>query len=145
MQRNLTKKQIIREIEQCFVRGNKLLIFGNGGSAAEASHFAAEFIGIGFPAIALTDPAIITSLANDNTYNGVFSMQITALGKNGDVAIGISSSGDSFNVNWGLNIARINELIAIDFPRRGSTTSEVQENQLRLIHQIYDHFKPDAN
>lgn len=141
----MTYKQIIKIIETCFKEGNKLLIFGNGGSAAEASHFAAEFIGLGLPAIALTDPAVLTALSNDYNFRGVFSMQIEALAKPGDVAIGISSSGESFNITWGLIVAKERDLIAIDFPRRGKTTSQIQNNQLKLIHQIYDHFKQNAS
>lgn len=133
--------EIIKSIRECFKNGGKLLIFGNGGSAAEASHFAAEFIGIGLPAIALNDPAVITSLANDNSYSLIFTLQINALGKKGDIAIGISSSGHSKNVNLALNYANAVGLKAIDFPRKGKTTSEIQNNQLRLIHEIYEAFK----
>ncbi len=136
-----TNHKLIKQIRTAFLDGKKLLIFGNGGSAAEASHFAAEFIGIGLPAIPLTDPAVLTSLANDYGYFHVFSRQILALGEPGDIAIGISSSGYSENVNLALRIARDCGLIAIDFPRVGLTTSEVQNNQLALIHQIYEAFK----
>jgi D-sedoheptulose 7-phosphate isomerase len=137
----MTKKQIIKRLREAFEKGNKVLIFGNGGSAAEASHLAAEFIGIGLPAIALTDPSVVTSLGNDFGFNTIFSRQIFALGNKGDVAIGISSSGKSFNVNAGLRLARISGLTAIDFPRKGIKTATVQNNQLKLIHEIYQAFK----
>jgi D-sedoheptulose 7-phosphate isomerase len=90
---------------QCLRSGGKLLFFGNGGSAADAQHFAAEFVGrfvkerLGLPAVALTtDSSILTAIGNDYGFDRIFSRQIEALGKPGDVAIGISSSGNSPNV-----------------------------------------------
>lgn len=132
----VTKKDIVKLIEKCFENGGKVIIFGNGGSMAEASHFATEFIGIGLPAIALSDPATITALANDFAYDIVFDTWLGAIYKENDLVIGISSSGKSINVNLGLMNRN-----AIDFPRKGKTTSEVQENQLKLIHEIYEYFK----
>lgn len=131
-------KNISEAIIRCFERGGKLLVFGNGGSAAESSHFAAEFIGIYLPAIALNDPAVLTSLANDFDYDLVFSKQIIALGKPGDLAIGISSSGKSDNVLIALEEARELELEVIDWPRIGKGTAQIQENQLRLIHEVFE-------
>ncbi len=88
-----------------FKSGNKLLLFGNGGSAADAQHIAAEFVNrfrVERPplaAIALTtDSSALTSIANDYDYSMVFAKQIQALGKPGDVAIAISTSGNSANV-----------------------------------------------
>ena len=85
--------------------GGKILIFGNGGSAADAQHIAAEMVGRykaerkGLPAIALTtDTSILTSIGNDYGYSHIFNRQIEALAKNGDVAIGISTGGSSINV-----------------------------------------------
>jgi D-sedoheptulose 7-phosphate isomerase len=85
--------------------GGKLLFFGNGGSAADAQHLAAEFVGRfvkerrGLPAVALTtDSSILTAVGNDYGFDRIFSRQIEALGNPGDVAIGISSSGNSPNV-----------------------------------------------
>lgn len=89
--------------------GNKLLFFGNGGSAADAQHIAAEFVNrflanrAPLAAIALTtDTSILTSIANDFDFGALFSRQITALGKKGDVAFGISTSGNSPNVINGI-------------------------------------------
>ncbi|MCR4842484.1 MAG: D-sedoheptulose 7-phosphate isomerase [Eubacterium sp.] len=86
-------------------KGNKIMTAGNGGSAADAQHFAAELVGRfmkerpGIPAIALTtDSSVLTSIGNDYGYDEVFSRQINALGKKGDVFIGISTSGNSQNV-----------------------------------------------
>ena len=95
--------------------GNKLIIFGNGGSAADAQHIAAEFIGRfklerkSFPAIALTtDSSILTSVGNDFSFDLIFSRQCESLVKKGDVVIGISTSGNSKNVNLGMSTARDN-------------------------------------
>jgi len=88
-----------------FKSGNKLLLFGNGGSAADAQHIAAEFVNRfrverpPLPAIALTtDSSALTSIANDYDYTQVFAKQVQALGRSGDVAIAISTSGNSGNV-----------------------------------------------
>ena len=94
-------------IAACFRRSNKVLICGNGGSAADAQHMAAEFVNRlssdferpGLPAIALTtDTSVLTSYANDYGYEGVFERQVGALGQQGDILIGISTSGNSKNV-----------------------------------------------
>jgi D-sedoheptulose 7-phosphate isomerase len=92
-------------LASCIATGNKVLIFGNGGSAADAQHLAAEFVNrfqIERPplaAIALTtDTSILTSIGNDYHFDEIFSKQIQALGKKGDIAWGISTSGNSPNV-----------------------------------------------
>lgn len=92
-------------VVQAFVRGNKLLLFGNGGSAADAQHIAAEFVNRfrierpPLPALALTtDTSAITSIANDYDYKEIFAKQLKALGKEGDVALAISTSGNAANV-----------------------------------------------
>ena len=93
--------------------GRKLLIFGNGGSASDAQHLAAELVGrfmrerAGLPAMALTtDTSVLTSIANDYSFKQVFARQIEALGQAGDVALGISTSGESPNVVVALQVAR---------------------------------------
>ena len=93
--------------------GGKILIFGNGGSAADAQHIAAELVGRykverkGLPAIALTtDTSVLTSISNDYGYNHVFDRQVEALANKGDVAIGISTGGTSGNVISGLKTAK---------------------------------------
>ncbi|NPA40295.1 MAG: D-sedoheptulose 7-phosphate isomerase [Thermodesulfobacteria bacterium] len=92
--------------------GGKLLIFGNGGSAADSQHLAAELVNRfkkerkPFPAIALTtDTSILTAVANDYSFEEVFEKQIIALGKKGDIALGISTSGNSPNVIRALKTA----------------------------------------
>jgi len=93
--------------------GNKLIVFGNGGSAADAQHIAAELVGRyraerrGLPAIALSaNLAVLTAVANDYGFDEVFARQIGALGNRGDVALAISTSGDSLNVLRGVEVAR---------------------------------------
>ncbi len=100
-------------IRETFDDGGKLLIFGNGGSAADAQHLAAEFVNRflinrrPLPALALTtDTSVLTSIANDFSYDLVFVKQIQALGKPEDLALGISTSGTSANVVKGIEAAR---------------------------------------
>ncbi len=100
-------------IENAIKQGNKVLVFGNGGSATQASHFAAELVNKfylvrrGMPTVALSaDTAAVTSIANDFDFKYVFSKQIEALGREGDIALGISTSGRSANVVEALKIAK---------------------------------------
>lgn len=104
---------VVSKIVQAFEMGRKVLLFGNGGSAADAQHLSAEFVNRflydrpALPAIALTtDTSVVTSISNDYDYNRIFSRQIEALGKEGDIAIGISTSGNSANVLLGLQKAK---------------------------------------
>jgi D-sedoheptulose 7-phosphate isomerase len=103
----------VKLMSHCFEGGNKLFFFGNGGSAADAQHLAAEFVNRyimdrpPLPAIALTtDPSILTSIANDFSFNEVFAKQLKALGKEGDIAIGISTSGKSPNIIKAFEVAK---------------------------------------
>ena len=96
----------------CINNGGKILLFGNGGSAADAQHIAAELVGRyklerkGLPAIALTtDTSSLTSISNDFEYSEIFSRQVDALANNVDVVIGISTSGTSENVINALKLA----------------------------------------
>ncbi|MCX7990749.1 MAG: D-sedoheptulose 7-phosphate isomerase [Proteobacteria bacterium] len=105
--------EVAEKIYECFKRGNKLLVCGNGGSSADAQHISAEFVNRfrierkPLPAIALTtDTSIITSIGNDYSFNEIFSKQVLALGKEGDVLLGISTSGRSKNVINALKTAR---------------------------------------
>jgi D-sedoheptulose 7-phosphate isomerase len=106
-------ERIAREMLRCVSAGNTVLWFGNGGSAADAQHLAAEFVGrfrrerCGLPSIALTtDTSVLTSIANDYGYEDVFRRQVEALCSVGDVAVGISTSGNSKNVCRALEEAR---------------------------------------
>lgn len=106
--------------------GGKILVFGNGGSAADAQHFAGELVGRfqrerpGIAAIALgTDPSIVTAVGNDLGFERVFARQIEALGRSGDVAFGISTSGRSPNVLAALRLARERGLVTVGLTGRG--------------------------
>ncbi len=111
-----------RLIAEAFNDGKKLLLFGNGGSATDASHIAAEFVNRfkrerpGLPAIALnTDAAVITSIANDYDYSEIFARQLKSLSEEGDVVIAISTSGNSGNVLKAMDVARRRKLRSIVF------------------------------
>lgn len=106
-------EKIAREMTRAVLAGNTVFWFGNGGSAADSQHLAAEFLGRfrrerrGLPSIALTtDTSALTAIANDYGYENVFRRQIEALCAAGDVAVGISTSGNSLNVCAGLRAAR---------------------------------------
>lgn len=106
--------------------GKKVLFCGNGGSAADAQHLAAEFVGRyllereGLPAIALTtDTSILTAVANDYDFANVFARQVQALGNNGDVLIGISTSGNSPNVVRAIEVAKAKGIATIGFTGQG--------------------------
>jgi D-sedoheptulose 7-phosphate isomerase len=137
--------------------GRTVLVFGNGGSATDAQHFAAELVGRfmrerrGLPVIALTaDSAIVTAVANDFGYEHLFSRQVEALGRAGDVAMGITTSGTSSNVNRGLAKARSLGLKTIGLTGRdggetarlvdvhvnvpGVTSAQVQEVHRTVLH-----------
>jgi D-sedoheptulose 7-phosphate isomerase len=111
-----------RAIRDALKAGRKVLVFGNGGSAADAEHFVAELVGrfgrhlerTGLAAIALTsDSAVLTSVANDFGYAAVFARQVEALGQAGDVALAITTSGRSENVNEALRWALDRSLVTI--------------------------------
>ena len=103
----------VEQVVKCFQQDNKIIIFGNGGSAADAQHMAAEFVNRflidrrPLPALALTtDSSIITSIGNDFSYDDIFLKQLQAFGQKGDIAFGISTSGNSPNVISALQEAR---------------------------------------
>jgi len=141
--------------------GGKLMVFGNGGSAADAQHIAAELVGRfqrerpALAAMALTtDTSVLTSIANDYAFDRVFARQIEALGRSGDVALGISTSGDSPNVVAALEAARalsmrtialtgrdggsVGRAAAIHVNVPGQDTARVQEVHRTLLHVICD-------
>jgi D-sedoheptulose 7-phosphate isomerase len=105
--------EAIKLISHAFEAGNKLFLFGNGGSAADAQHLATEFVNRyimdrpPLPAIALTtDTSVLTSISNDYSFDETFAKQLRALGKEGDVAIAISTSGTSSNVIKAVEVAK---------------------------------------
>ena len=148
-----------RIVFNCIKNGNKLIFFGNGGSASDSQHLAAEFVGRygserrALPAIAFTtDTSILTAVGNDYGYEKVFERQIEALGKKGDVAFGISTSGNSKNVLFGITKARELGLTTIGFSGRSGgalhplvdisivvpsqKTSRIQESHILIGHII---------
>ncbi len=131
-------ERIAKTIATAFTNGNKLLIFGNGGSAADAQHLVAEFVGKyrlvrrGLPAIALTaNSSSLTAIGNDYAFESVFARQIEAIGGSGDIALGISTSGKSRNVIAGLEVAKANDLITIGLTGRdGGSIKEIVDHCL---------------
>jgi D-sedoheptulose 7-phosphate isomerase len=112
--------ELAERIVACLHDGGKVLLFGNGGSAADATHLAAEFVGrfrfdrSPLPALSLSDNgSSVSGIGNDYGYEDVFARQVAALGSAGDVAIGISTSGTSPNVVEGLRAARAGGLTTV--------------------------------
>jgi len=150
--------QAAEMMAEAIVSGHKILIFGNGGSAADAQHIAAEFVNRfrierqPLAALALTtDTSIITSIANDYHFDEIFEKQIRALGKKGDIAIGISTSGNSRNVIRAAAAARKIGLLTIGLTGPGGklagrvdlhfavasqTTARIQESHMMLGHLL---------
>lgn len=123
--------------------GKKIFICGNGGSAAQANHFAAELIGKykhnrkALPAISLcNDTSSITAIANDFSYSYVFVRQLEALANYGDVLIALSTSGRSENVLEAIKWAKKNEMVVIDLEREGDRTPLIQEYHLVMLHEL---------
>ena len=152
-------EQMAEEITNAFKRGNKIMLCGNGGSAADAQHIAAEFIGRfkrerkSLPAIALTtDTSILTALANDYSYETIFSRQIEGLAQEGDILIALSTSGTSKNVieavrkakEMGLTIigftgksgGELKKLSNFNFAAGSQKTPNVQEMHITVLHAI---------
>jgi D-sedoheptulose 7-phosphate isomerase len=146
-------------MKTAFANGSQVLVFGNGGSAADAQHLAAELVcrfsrdRRALPAVALsTDSSTLTAISNDYGYEKVFSRQIEALGRRGDIAIGISTSGTSANVLAALQLAKSRGLTTVAFTGRDGgpigraadlhvnvphhTTARVQEVHRTLLHAV---------
>jgi phosphoheptose isomerase len=160
--RSLDLSAVVRAADavlDAYAAGGKVLAFGNGGSSADAQHFAAELVGrfehdrAGMAAIALTtDTCTMTSVANDYGFERIFARQIEALGRTGDVAVAISTSGESPNVIAGLREAAARGLRTIALTGRTGgtlgamaeihinvphdTTCRVQEVHMTLLHAI---------
>jgi D-sedoheptulose 7-phosphate isomerase len=133
--------EIVTRICRCFEGGGKLLICGNGGSAADAQHFAAEFMNRfrvdrrPLPAIALsTDTSVLTSISNDGTFDDIFARQVEALGRPTDALIALSTSGASANVLGALRAARACGMVTIGFTgERGTDTMGAMCDVLLVI------------
>ena len=160
-------EDIVRAINlmhQALASEKKILACGNGGSAADAQHFAAELVGRfererrELPAIALsTDSSILTAIANDYSYEVIFSKQVRALGQTGDVLLGISTSGNSANVIAAIEAAHLKGMSVIAFTGKdggkiknilknsdvylcvpADRTARIQETHLLLLHCLCD-------
>src|SRR4030043_1209962 len=157
---------VVKLISLCFEAGNKLFFFGNGGSAADAQHLAAEFVNRyimdrpPLPAIALTtDTSILTSVSNDFSFSEVFAKQLRALGKEGDVAIGITTSGNSPNIIKAFEVAKemgmktvaltgkeggaLKKLAEFSLVVPSSSTPRIQEHHLLIGHilcEMVEHY-----
>jgi D-sedoheptulose 7-phosphate isomerase len=130
---------IAKELTNAYRRGNKALLFGNGGSAADAQHIACELAGKFYldreplPAIALTtNTSTLTAIGNDNKYEEIFSRQVKALVKKGDVVIGISTSGNSPNVLQGIKEAKQLGAITVAFTGQGGKIKELADYVLSV-------------
>jgi len=152
-------QKVVNMIIESYEKGGKVVVFGNGGSAADAQHFSAELIGRfqlerkSLPAIALTtDSSIITALGNDYSFDYVFARQCEALVKKDDVVIAISTSGKSKNVLDGIKVSRKNHAVIIGLTGINGTgmkkhtdillvipsksTARIQEGHRTVIHAI---------
>lgn len=153
-------EQAARLLSDTLKNGNKILLFGNGGSAADCQHIAAEFVNRfrlerpPLAAVALTtDTSVITSIGNDYSFDEIYSKQIEALGVKGDAAIGISTSGNSSNVVRAVDAASSKGLDVIGFSGKAGalkkksriafcvdsdTTARIQEVHIFLAHILCD-------
>jgi D-sedoheptulose 7-phosphate isomerase len=154
-------ENLVSLLVQAFQDGKKLLVMGNGGSAADAQHLAAEIVGRfklerrALPAIALTtDSSILTAVGNDYGFDCVFSRQVEALAAAGDVVIGISTSGNSPNVQSALSAAAqlgcrtvallgkdggsIKQVAELPLVVPSHDTPRVQEGHIAIIHIVCD-------
>lgn len=134
-------KNVIKRIADVFVKalkdGKKLIFFGNGGSAADAQHLAAELSGKylkdrgPLSAISLSSNiSVITAIGNDYSYDDIFARQLRAIGKKGDVAVGISTSGNSSNVLKAVNYAKENGIITVGFTGKVGKLKDLVEYPL---------------
>ncbi len=153
--------KVANECTAAFRQGNRVLLAGNGGSAADAQHIAAEFVGRyafdrpGLPAIAFTtDTSMLTAIANDYGFDQIFRRQLEANGSKDDVFIGISTSGNSANVVAALQRARELDIITVGLTGQGggemqslcdyclqvpsTSTPRIQESHIMLGHIICD-------
>jgi D-sedoheptulose 7-phosphate isomerase len=153
--------EIVTMLVETFNRGGKLLVMGNGGSAADAQHFVAEIVGRfkmerrGLPAIALsTDTSILTAIGNDYGFDKVFHRQVEALAAPGDLVVGISTSGNSPNVLQALELARgkgcrtvgllgkdggtVKDVCDLALIVPTNDTPRVQEVHITIIHIVCD-------
>lgn len=128
-------------IALAFNEGNKVLVCGNGGSAADSQHFAAEFVNAfsrdldrrSLPAIALsTDTSILTSIANDFNFIDIFSRQVEALGKPGDILVAITTSGSSENCIRALNAAKLSNMTTLVLTKSNAKAARIADISIEV-------------
>ncbi len=137
-------------ISHAFQDGNKILICGNGGSAADAQHFAAEFVNSfsrdldrkALPAIALsTDSSILTSISNDSNFQNVFSRQVAAYGKPGDILVTLTTSGASKNCLNAVQMAKSLRMINIVFTKKNAHVSSMADISIEVPSRNTQHIQ----
>ncbi|MBN2142807.1 D-sedoheptulose 7-phosphate isomerase [Candidatus Woesearchaeota archaeon] len=151
--------EVADEIIGCYKRGGKVLVCGNGGSAADAQHFVAELVGRfkkerqALCALALTtNTSCLTAIGNDYGFEKVFSRQVEAFGKKGDLLVGISTSGNSSNISEAMAVAREKGMKTVCFLGKGGgrlkgecdlsvvvksdDTARIQESHITIIHVV---------
>lgn len=155
-----TTEKIAHELAEVFQKGNKVMICGNGGSNCDAMHFAEEFTGRfrkerrALPAIAISDSSHITCVGNDYGFDHIFSKGVEAYGKQGDMFIGISTSGNSANVIKAVELAKslgiktvsllgkdggkLKGMCDYEFITPGETSDRIQEIHMMILHIIIE-------
>lgn len=154
-------QQVCTKLAEALSAGHRLFVMGNGGSSCDALHVAVEFVHPiiekrrAFPAYALTaDTALLTAIGNDTDFSQIFSEQLKLVGKPGDVVLGISTSGNSANVNYGFQVARELGMLTIAFAGKDGGRSKqaaeycltvpsfsihrIQEVHTTLLHVLWD-------
>ena len=153
----MNKLDLSNKLISCLKAGGKILVCGNGGSAAQALHFSGELLGRfekerqSLPCICLNaDQAVLTAVGNDYGYEYVFSRQVAGLGVKGDVLLLLTTSGRSENLIYAANTAKIKGVVSIALSGRdggnletdfqylapGKTTAEIQESHLSILHDV---------
>jgi len=158
-------QKVAELVASTFSRGNQVFVCGNGGSASDAQHFAAELTGRyqmdrpGYPATALTtDSSALTSIGNDYGFEEIFARQLQALSRDGDLLVGISTSGNSANVIRAVEYAKNNKihsvallgrdggkllgLVDTDLTINVDSTARIQEAHILMLHIICEAFEP---
>ena len=155
-----TTEKIAHELAEVFQKGNKVMICGNGGSNCDAMHFAEEFTGRfrkerrALPAIAISDSSHITCVGNDYGFDHIFSKGVEAYGKQGDMFIGISTSGNSANVIKAVELdkslgiktvsllgkdgGKLKGMCDYEFIIPGETSDRIQEIHMMILHIIIE-------
>lgn len=157
----LFMEQVVKALADCFARGNKIILAGNGGSLCDAAHFAEELTGIfrkkrrALPAIALTEAGHLTCTGNDLGFEWIFARGVEAYGQPGDIFVGLTTSGNSLNMIHAFQEAQLKGLQTVAFLGKGggklkgvadweliiegfTTSDRIQEAHMAAIHLIIE-------